>query len=74
MLIQPWVVVVLCLVLNSSAIALALPAISNPEHKAAFDQILQANMELERNCECHFNLRLAYERDGTGRARNNDYL
>ena len=29
----------------------ALPSIPNPDAKAAFDQILQANLEIERDCK-----------------------
>ena len=32
----------------------ALPSIPNPDAKAAFDQILQANLEIERDCKFLF--------------------
>ena len=42
------------LVLILLRITSALPSIPNPDNKAAFDQILQANLEIERDCKFFF--------------------
>ena len=42
------------LVLILLRITSALPSIPNPDAKAAFDQILQANLEIERDCKFLF--------------------
>ena len=39
------------LILILLRITSALPSIPNPDSKAAFDQILQANLEIERDCK-----------------------
>ena len=42
------------LVLILLRITSALPSIPNPDAKAAFDQILQANLEIERDCKFYY--------------------
>ena len=50
--VQLWTIVLLqYLVLILLRITSALPSIPNPDAKAAFDQILQANLEIERDCK-----------------------
>ncbi|KAJ7374574.1 hypothetical protein OS493_004912 [Desmophyllum pertusum] len=46
---QLWAVLLLCLVPSPWVITSGLPSIPNPKVKAAFDQILQANMEIKRD-------------------------
>lgn len=48
---QLWAALLLCLVPSPRVIASGLPSIPNPNGKAAFNQILQANMEIERDCK-----------------------
>ena len=54
MLSQVWIALILCLVPSPWGITSGLPSIPNPEAKGAFDQILQANMEMERDCKYLF--------------------
>ena len=50
--VQVWTSVLLqYLVLILLRITSALPSIPNPDAKAAFDQILQANLEIDRDCK-----------------------
>lgn len=47
--VQLWTTLLLSLVTSLSGLTTASPSIPNPDSKAAFDQILQANMEIERD-------------------------
>ena len=47
-----WAILLLCLVPSPRLITSGLPSIPNPNNKAAFNQILQANMETERDGKC----------------------
>ena len=51
---QLWAVLLLYLIPSPWVITSGLPSIPNPNGKAAFSQILQANMEIERDCKCLF--------------------
>jgi len=51
---QLWAALLLCLVSSPWVITSGLPNIPNPNGKAAFSQILQANMEIERDCKYSF--------------------
>ena len=52
--VQLWTTLLLSLVTSLSGLTTASPSIPNPDSKAAFDQILQANMEIERDCKFLF--------------------
>lgn len=52
--LQLWAALLLCLVPSPWVITSGLPSIPNPNGKAAFSQILQANMEIERDCKYLF--------------------
>lgn len=54
MLSHLWVVLLFYLVPSPWVITSAFPSVPNPNGKAAFSQILQANMEIERDCRYFF--------------------
>ena len=54
MTFQLWAALLLTLVPSPWGITSGLPIIPNPNGKAAFSQILQANMEIERDCKYLF--------------------
>ena len=61
--LQLWTALLLCLVSIPSAISSALPSIPNPDDKAAFDQILQANLEIQRGGKCFISYPVRWETD-----------